>query len=598
MCHPGVRTGLGKPASVGGWPGGSASMPPPIAPITASRIRAPRNAHRVSRQPSRTRTCPGSLTRPPVPPGAGRVPLRRATRSGGMSSRTHAMRHHTSTPARIAERPLEPPLPRHGHRARVRPEEPEPGDEHGDVGHFERDEPSQPRHREREPRQEPQRVLRRVHLVRQQEADQQRHAARPPRERRIAAALQIDRDERRDEEPGQREQVDVVDRDAERVARGGTRWYQKLSKSGVRAALKLKNSHHGAGRGDRERQVDRDPRARRPPEQSHRSIRLPILQPLQEQRHEHQRRVELRRGAEPDQHARPPVSSFRERDEGGRRAGHRREIPVDRAVHQQGGGEREPQRPRASEEPETKRGHHGEPEQEHRVRVEEGRVVVAREPRRDAHQVHRQDRVLVAVVLRGFAPVEERKAPAGELLGREQGHDVGVAEQAILPPVAEVPSRTRGLQGGADRHGPEHTGEHHADADRATSVPHAAHRIRGRCGTVVRVLGVKVGVRTRRVSDREVSGRTAGGRLRCLGGHRALLPVAGSAAAARAGGAGGLVRGRPRRADPADPRSAGQGTDPRRDRTGGDRRARSVRRRPGGRRRGRPRRRRHRGRHA
>ena len=308
MCHPGVRAGLGKPASVGGWPGGSASMPPPIDPD--HRQQDPRAEERPQglaptvAEPDGA----GSLTRPPVPPGAGGSSSSDPQRRDVVADpRDEAPDEHARTDH---QRPLEPPLWARSSCPCRSPKNQNRVTNTATSADLERDEPAQPRHRQREPRQEPQRVLRRVHLVRQQETDQQRHAARPSGERRVAAAPStIDRDERRDRNTVSANRL-TLSIEMQSASTWRHAWYQTLSKSGVRDAVEAEELPPRPGARGRERQVDGDPGAGRPPQEADRAIGLPILQPLQEQRHEHQRGVELRRRTEPDQHARPPVAAF------------------------------------------------------------------------------------------------------------------------------------------------------------------------------------------------------------------------------------------------------------------------------------------------
>ena len=96
MCQPGASGGFGNPASVGGWPGGSASIPPPITEIAVSRARAPRNAHRASRHPSRIADARVHATGTGT--GVGAVAL--VSETGTRSSRTHPIRHQIRTIAR------------------------------------------------------------------------------------------------------------------------------------------------------------------------------------------------------------------------------------------------------------------------------------------------------------------------------------------------------------------------------------------------------------------------------------------------------------------------------------------------------------------
>ena len=203
----------------------------------------------------------------------------------------------------------------------------------------------------------------------------------------------------------------------------------------------------------------------------------PILEPLQEQRHQQQRGVELRGRAEPEEHARPPVAAAGPRHQRAGGTRDRREVPVECRVDQQRRGKREPQRPPSREQPQAPRDEQREPEHQDRVRIEEAAVAVL-DPRLGAHQVHREHRVLVAVVLALGAGVEEGQPSPGELLGAEEWHDVRVTQVPVLPAVAVVPARAGRLGRGAEGDRADGAGEHQHEADAAGGVPHAAHRIR------------------------------------------------------------------------------------------------------------------------
>jgi hypothetical protein len=75
----------------------------------------------------------------------------------------------------------------------------------------------------------------------------------------------------------------------------------------------------------------------------------------QEQRDHEQDRIELRAAPSPRRTPRPSVATRCERRERQRRERDRHEVPVDRAVDQQGRGEREPECAPAGEEPTCQR---------------------------------------------------------------------------------------------------------------------------------------------------------------------------------------------------------------------------------------------------
>ena len=76
--------------------------------------------------------------------------------------------------------------------------------------------------------------------------------------------------------------------------------------------------------------------------------------------------------------------------------------------------------------------------------------------------------VLVAVLaFSGLALVEEREPPASfeELLGGQERHDVGVAQEAVLADVAPRAAGAGRLQCRPQGHRADHAGQDHTEAD-------------------------------------------------------------------------------------------------------------------------------------
>ena len=153
----------------------------------------------------------------------------------------------------------------------------------------------------------------------------------------------------------------------------------------------------GRRRHDRERQVHQQPGADRGPAHHDRVVGPSFPEPLHGQQHHEQRGIELRRGAEPERDAghAVPVQEEREQPAGRERDGD--EVPVHGAVDEQGGREGEVEGSGSVRDVEHHRRRHGEPGQQQGVDPVERRVLVACDRRGEAHHVHRDHRVLVAV---------------------------------------------------------------------------------------------------------------------------------------------------------------------------------------------------------
>ena len=238
----------------------------------------------------------------------------------------------------------------------------------------------------------------------------------------------------------------------------------------VRGALAVESEERPprARRGDRERQVHQEPRAGGRPRQPDRPVGSPIAQTLHDQGERQHPRIELRRGADPERGTGGHLASSEEVQEAHGGEGHGEQVPVHRAVDHQRGRQREVERARAVHHVETDRDQRGTAQQHQGVHQVEAGVVVAREPPRGADEVHRDHRVLVAVLaLSDLAFVEEGKPPSSfeELLGGQERHDVGVAQEAVLADVAPRAARAGGLQRRPQRHRADHAGQDHTEAD-------------------------------------------------------------------------------------------------------------------------------------
>ena len=101
-----------------------------------------------------------------------------------------------------------------------------------------------------------------------------------------------------------------------RVDETQPRWrqamYQRLSKSAARSPLNRKKVSHAVG-DRRERQVDEEPGPRGRPTEHDRAVGPRFADPLRDERHDEQRRVELRRGAQSEA---TPAARSRRREEG------------------------------------------------------------------------------------------------------------------------------------------------------------------------------------------------------------------------------------------------------------------------------------------
>ena len=201
----------------------------------SARRLAPRSRGRRPRPRSRARTQPCSVARVPSASGRRGVadPARRRTRSAPACARARPWPRTTHCRG--------PPSRARGGCRRTT----EPRDEHGDVGDLEGDEPPQLGQREREPGQQPQPVLRRVDLVRQQEAARaagSRASTAGSRGRGAPSAATRRRRAPRRTARATSTLTVPVDRHARAAWRQAM--YQRLSKSAGRCALNRKNSHH------------------------------------------------------------------------------------------------------------------------------------------------------------------------------------------------------------------------------------------------------------------------------------------------------------------------------------------------------------------
>ncbi len=181
-----------------------------------------------------------------------------------------------------------------------------------------------------------------------------------------------------------------------------------------------------------------------------------------QQRHEEQRRVELRRRRQPEQDAgqyRSAPSPGQHRQAGQRGGG---QVPVGHGVYHQGGRERQhggvPAPPAGQQRggPNQREGGNGQLDPGQPV---ERRIPLGDRPppccrRRRRHHGPDADRVL-------HRHIDVRRAAGDQPLAAVQRDDVGVAQQAILPILRPQPISARRLLRPGQRHGQEREREQH-----------------------------------------------------------------------------------------------------------------------------------------
>ena len=103
------------------------------------------------------------------------------------------------------------------------------------------------------------------------------------------------------------------------------------------------------------------------------AVGFPLVEAAQYERHEQQPRVELRRGAEPEERPRPDVAAVQEGERAGGGERDREQVPVHEAVDEERRRQREPEGPGAHHQVQAKDDDERRDGQQERVREEEAR---------------------------------------------------------------------------------------------------------------------------------------------------------------------------------------------------------------------------------